>query len=148
MQRKIRRPVIEPRIIPGTGDVAGLTFAAIASCVIIFSQVTADAVARQAILEILTRMAILAVQTTVAFRECETGFQQVVETDTFPRGSRVTVMASRSVATTVHIVNGVTADTLGRCSIEGIAAMAVNAGDRSVFTSQSVADGIVIEAGL
>lgn len=140
--------MIEARIVPATGNVAGFTFAAITSRMVVFTQVATDTVARQAVLEVLTGVAVLAVQATVAFRQGESGFLEMVESDAFPRGCRVTVMTGRPVATTVYVVNSVAADTLGRRSIEGIAAMAIDTGNRGVFARQSIADRIVIETGI
>jgi len=145
VQNEIRIAVIEQRIRPVGGSMAGFTFRAVAPLVIVLAEMTACASALEAIFEIFARMTVLTVQPAMSILQRESRFRDVIEIDAPPCRCPMAVGTHRAVSAAVNVVDGMTRDALHWRAGVNVSPVTVDAFHLGVRAGQGVPESRMIE---
>lgn len=129
-QRKLRfLCMVELRLIPGPGRVAGLALGPVPAMVRVITAMAIDTGLASRFLEIVSGMAGLAGKPSVAGCQGETGFLCMIEGLLLPCARPMTVFTSRTTLTLVRIVDPVTCNAGRGCvlvALSGVTQAALN----------------------
>lgn len=140
--------VVECDERPGLGRVAAIAIRTKMSVVRIILDVTAQAVALQCIGEWIVTVAIATAKRGVLPVNRELCVTLVIETGIQPVGRIMAVAAIFTASAFVRIIRRMTAKTGGRCILEGLIVMAIQAPDLLMTAQQRKIGDIMIELGV
>lgn len=138
-QRKLRfLAMIELRLIPCLGRVAGLALGSVPAMVRVIAAMAIDTSLAGGLFEIVSGMAGLAGKPPVPCSQGKTGFLRMIEDLLFPCARLMTVFAGRTAFTLVRIVDAVTGDTGRGCVFVALSGMTQSAFNLVMGTRQRV----------
>lgn len=139
--------MIERGIGPGGRPVTGVALVAVAALMVIFAAVAIDAAAAPRVLEILSPMTVIALQSCVRIGQRKPR-RRMIESNSAPRRGGMAVMAGIAFAARVHVVDSVTARAATRRRGKLVVTVTIAALDVDVSARKRVPGLLVVKIRL